>query len=444
MTPASVEVGPFADDDAVLSQLEAFVRARLGPATIIEGFSRVTSGRSRQNWLFDAMWLDGAMMRREPLIVRRDPLGGLLDTDRGTEFAVLRALADAPIPTPQARWLDAKGEELGRPSLVMVRIAGSCDYFALNGSAPLPDRISLARRLCSLMVDVHGVDWRDVGLADVLVDPGPQPSLAALEHWEAVLRRDQLEPYPELELGAQWLRGHAPLSPRTALVHGDFKVGNTLLDDEGQIVALLDWELAHLGDPHEDLGWVTQSLRTKEHYIKGSWEREDLLRHYEEVSGHTVDHESVAWWNAMAAYKTAVMQASGLRAFVEGRSPDHYQPSAAVLGAVLNVVSAPTAPTPRSAPAGDRNSFLARDTAATEALLEEFGGFGAEVESRLGPEPSSRASDAAATNRVVRGRLVELIKAVPPAESGDPARRAITAHLQARTLADPSLVRRKG
>ena len=93
---------------------------------------------------------------------------------------------------------------------------------------------------------------------------------------------------------------------------------------------------------------------------------------------------------------------------------------------------------------GDRNAFLARDTAATEALLKEFAGFGAEVESRLGPEPSSRASDAAATNRVVRGRLVELIKAVPPAESGDPARRAIAAHLQVRTLTDPSLLRRKG
>jgi aminoglycoside phosphotransferase (APT) family kinase protein len=324
-------------EEDIQTKVQAFVRARLGPDVAVTGVARVATGRSRENWLFDVDRPDGAGRVREPLIARRDPLGGLLETDRGVEFAVLRALEGTAVPAPQARWLDATGDELGRPCLVMGRLPGVCDYHVLTGGAPLEARLDLARRLCRLLVDVHGVDWPGAGLGDVLADPGPAAGRAALDEWEAILRRDQLEAYPELELAAGWLRAHAPTSPGTVLVHGDFKPGNVLLVDDG-VVALLDWELAHLGDPHEDLGWVTQPLRTREHYIPDAWERDDLLACYEELSGRPVDRDAVAWWNVLACYKTAVMQVSGLRAFVEGRSDELYQPSAAVLDQLLRVV----------------------------------------------------------------------------------------------------------
>jgi aminoglycoside phosphotransferase (APT) family kinase protein len=425
-------------DSEVLQQLESFIRARLGPTATVEGFSRVATGKSRQNWLFDAVWHDGESLQREPLIVRRNPLGGLLDTDRADEFAMLRALEAAAIPTPQVRWLDAHGEELGRPCLVMVRITGSCDYYALNGPAPLQDRVDLAKRLCSLLADVHAVDWQAIGLGDHFTDPGPKPSLVALDEWEAVLRRDQLEPYPELALGAKWLRAKAPRSPRNVLVHADFKVGNVLLDDAGEIVALLDWELAHLGDPHEDLGWVTQPLRAKEHRIPGSWEPADLLAHYEQASGRTVDTVAVMWWNVFSAFKTAVMQASGLKAFLEGRSDEHYQPSAPVLMALLRAVTradSPSAPGPGDRVVfADRASFLAWENEELAKLL-----------------PSAAmavGADSAATNRLLREALVELINALPDdpgskdvASNDD--RQRIGSHLIRRVASDPALARRK-
>lgn len=278
-------------------------------------------------------------MVSEQLIVRRDPLGGLLETDRAAEHAVLAALAGTDVPAPQVRWLDATGDALGRPSLVMVRAPGECDYFVLNGPRPLPERVELARRFCALLATVHGADWRGSGLGATLADPGPAAATVALDGWEAVLRRDQLEPYPELELASRWLRANAPTSPRTTLVHGDFKPGNVLLEGT-ELVALLDWELAHLGDPHEDLGWITQPLRAREHLIDGAWEREDLLRHYEALTGTTVDRTAVAWWNVLACYKTAVMQCSGLRSYVEGRCDELYQPTAAVLRTVLDLIGA--------------------------------------------------------------------------------------------------------
>ena len=323
----------------IRSRLEAFLRSRLGPSAAprVDAVHRVSVGRSRENWLFDATWLDGGAEVSESLIVRRDPLGGLLETDRAVEYAVLAALQATAVPAPAVRWLDGDGAELGRPSLVMVREPGECDYFVLNGERPLGERVSLARRLCALLVAVHRADWVSAGLGDVFDDPGPDAATVELAGWEAILRRDQLEPYPELELALRGLRAAAPRSARTVVVHGDFKAGNVLLRD-GEPGTLLDWDLAHLGDPHEDLGWITQPLRTREHLIAGAWERDDLLAHYEELTGWEVDRYAVRWWNAMACFKTAVMQLSGLRSYVEGRCDELYQPTVAVLGTLLDLV----------------------------------------------------------------------------------------------------------
>ena len=105
-------------------------------------------------------------------------------------------------------------------------------------------------------------------------------------------------------------------------------------------MALLDWELAHLGDPAEDLGWVTQPLRAGEHQIAGSWERRQLLDRYQVTTGWSVDEAAVDWWNVLACYKTAVMQVSGLAAFASGRSDDLYRPTAAVLRTMFDLIGA--------------------------------------------------------------------------------------------------------
>lgn len=300
----------------------------------ITGLTRAGSGRSRDNWLFDLI-IDGDA---EPLILRTDPEGGLITTDRSLEFAVLQGLEKSGLPTPVARWLDPDGAALGHPSLVMRRLPGVCDYRVLrNSSRPLDERTGLARAFCELLAEVHAVDWQDLGLGAVLSDPGRDSARAQLDHWSAVLRQDQLESWPEIEYAIAVLAERAPRSTRTVLVHADFKPGNVLLDD-GRVSALLDWELAHLGDPLEDLGWVTQPLRAGEHTIEGAWEAGDLISHYEQVTGTTVDRDALSWWVAYSALKTAVMQVSGLRAFVEGRAEEPYRPTRRVLATMLDAV----------------------------------------------------------------------------------------------------------
>lgn len=324
------------DTDAEIARLlQEFIAAQTGGLVPqLVGLARVSAGRSRENWCFDAIWSADGNGIPEPLIVRRDPNGGLVETDRATEFAILSALEPTTLPTPHVRWLDASGRWLGRPALIMRREHGDCDYHVLNGSLPLPARLALAKRFCSLLAEVHLLRWEALDLGEILTDPGAEAARIELDRFLTILRNDELRTYPEIEASIPWLQEHAPTPARTVLVHGDFKPGNALVVDD-QVSALLDWELAHLGDPLEDLGWVTQPLREREHFIPGSWEREQLVDSYVAQTGFDVPADALHWWQTFATFRTAVMQVSGLRAYVDGRSDEAYRPTQRVLKTLI-------------------------------------------------------------------------------------------------------------
>jgi len=204
----------------------------------------------------------------------------------------------------------------------MGREDGICDFFVLNGDRSLGERAALGRSFVGLLAEVHSLDWRALGLARLLPGAEGRGSLQALEHWEATMRRVQPDPQPELELVIAWLRRHAPVCRDVVLVHGDWKPGNALLlDSPGgwRIGTMLDWETAHLGDPIEDVGWITNPLRAREHQIPGAWTRAEIVAHYEQVTGRVVDPFALHWWNILAIYKLAVIVLTGVRAYIDGR-----------------------------------------------------------------------------------------------------------------------------
>lgn len=326
------------DDSEMTKVLELFFGDRLpGSQPTVSNLRRVNSGRSRENWTFDLTWQEVGVERSEALILRRDPAGGLVDTDRKTEFAVLRCLERTAVPAPVGRWIDPDGDYFGSPSLIMRREPGYCDYYVLNGERPVEVRRRLAETFCDLLAEVHHVDIDGTGLRDVLEVPA-DPASQQLEYWEEVLRGDQIEPYPEVDLAVTWMRENLPSPLTPVLVHGDFKPGNILLHG-GVVSAVLDWELAHIGDPGEDLGWVTQPLRKREHLIEGHWGTEQLLERYELSSGIRISDDRLRWWNLFATFRTAVMQVSGLRSYVEGRSRQFYRPTPKVLKALLDALT---------------------------------------------------------------------------------------------------------
>ncbi len=304
----------------VVAGLEALIIDAIPSAREIAfiGLTRAAGGLSRENWSLDAQWVDADGAHVRQLMLMRDAAGTLLATVRAREFAVLKALEASGVPAPKAHWVDPDGQHLGAPAIVMDRVPGTCDYLVLNGERPLAVRLDLAHAFIDLMARIHAVDWSGCGLGAVLDAPAGDPSRVELAHWEAEYRRVQLEPHPELDYVLAWMHRRAPVAEAIVLVHGDFKPGNALIAGE-QISAKLDWETAHLGDPLEDLGWVTNPVRKREHQIAGAWEREQIVAAYRAHTGRQVDESALRWWNVFSCWKLAVIQLTAVNEFVAGR-----------------------------------------------------------------------------------------------------------------------------
>lgn len=282
------------------------------------GLTRSAGGLSRENWSFDASWTDNEGPHAHRLMLMRDASGTLLKTERRREYDVLKALEGSAVAAPAVFWMDPDGQFLGAPSLVMERVAGSCDYMVLNGARPLEERLELAHAFLQLLVDIQAADWQARGLGPSLGVPEGSPAEIALDEWEAEYRRVQIEPHPELDYVLAWMRRTAPLAQAIVLVHGDFKPGNALIEGT-RITAKLDWETAHLGDPLEDLGWITNPVRRREHQIPGHWERAQIVEAYTRLTGRAVDDAALTWWNVFSCWKLSVIQLTAVNEFVSGR-----------------------------------------------------------------------------------------------------------------------------
>lgn len=302
------------------SILTEFLAEQITDATNLRvgGLLRTSNGFSRENWTFDLFWEKESRRCEERLILRRDPAASVIDSDRVAEFRTLRALERTHVPAPRARWVDPDGRWFGQPAIIMDRVCGACDWYALARPKPEAIRLRLASDFLDLLVTLQDVDWRALSLGEFLTDPGPHAAAAELDRWESVLRGIELEPSVELEVGLSWLRRHAPMAQAIVPVHGDFKLGNVMLNGT-TIVALLDWETLHLGDPLEDLGWITNPVRAREQQIVGKWEREQIAAAFAARTGHVVEPAELTWWNVFSCWKSATIVLTGLRAFVDRR-----------------------------------------------------------------------------------------------------------------------------
>lgn len=304
----------------------------------VSALKRTTSGLSRENWVFEAHWRDEDGEHRQRMILRRDPPASLLVTDRAWEFRVLRALESTPVPAPPVRWVDAQGARFGAPAMLMDFVDGECDWFVLGGARPLAERVALGRRFIDLLAAMQAVDWRTLGLGDSRPEQA-YGAHAELDFWQAEYDRVRLEPLPEMDLALAWLREHAPVAQAVVLVHGDFKPGNALLVGD-RINAMLDWETAHLGDPLEDLGWITNPPRAREQQIAGAWTREEIVAAYTAATGFEVDPRVLRWWNVFSCWKLSVIVLTGVAAFTAGTMDRIYHAPAWLVQQMLALMEA--------------------------------------------------------------------------------------------------------
>ena len=330
--------------EEVAAALQDFLHRLLpdGAAPQVTGLRRSGTGSSRENWPFDAAWtVDGERLTHR-LLMRRDPPAAVVDTGRDREFRLLQRLADTAVPAPEVHWLDDTGEFLLRPTMIVSRYEGAAHRAVLRSTDPLrlgeEGRLALAGRMCEVLAELHHVDIDTTGLRTEFDDPGANPAEFELIRWERELDAQELEPQPALRLAAAWLHDNLPSPPqRTVLVHGDFRPANVLVRD-GALHVLLDWELAHLGDPLDDLGWYTAPLYRREHFISGRWEPADFLNRYTELTGIEVDPAALRFWQVLSTFRLAVIALTGVRNFCEGTSDRPAAPADAVIRQVLTAI----------------------------------------------------------------------------------------------------------
>jgi len=291
----------------VREQLSAYLSAQVGSPVVVEDLRRISSvGNAREPWAFRARW-DGG---ERDCVMLVKAAAGQLETTLGPEFATVAALAGSGVPVPDALWLDEAGEAFGSPFFVTAAVAGTADTRMLRGTGDDPAVTEVARALAVAAARLHAQDpARFTHLAPTTVAAAAPEQLA---HWDELFRRQRLEAHPVLVHAVRWLERRAPVARRVSVVHGDLRFGN-LLYDNGRLTALLDWEMTHLGDPIEDLGWVYRSLWSPERFLSF----DDFLAAYEAEAGEPVDREYLRWYQVFAEVKHSVISLTGTRSFAE-------------------------------------------------------------------------------------------------------------------------------
>jgi aminoglycoside phosphotransferase (APT) family kinase protein len=316
------------DEASRLQESLSSVLRQQGDRGQLANLRRVTGGNSRETWFFDVLIQGDGAASTQGFVLTRDGGGQVAETSREAEARLLAALGGSSVPVPTLKFFDAYGGALGRPGMIVTRYEAAGHRHLLHRRDPAGLGISgqqrIAAAMTSLLARIHEVDIRSAGVAEALGAPPADPAAAELDKWAAQL--DRLgQPWPALEFARDWLWQHLPAAPRASvLVHGDFRPAN-LLVAEGEIVGVIDWEFARLGDFHDDLGWYLTPNYAADHFIPGQWEAADFLRYYADVRGVDIDLPVLDFWRRMASFRLAIMAIADSYNFRNGVS-DHPRP----------------------------------------------------------------------------------------------------------------------
>jgi len=311
------------------SRLTDFLRRKMPRAENLRviGLKRISGGSSRETYAFDLEWVEGAETRTRALIGRRDPTGGLLKSDRASEFRVLEAMHRAGLHVPEPLHLELDPAVMDRPFFIMHRAGGRTSGGPFPQTEPAPLREKIAHQLLEELARLQALDYRALKL-EFLGAPKDHAESARAQtaHWREIYDRDRMgEHYPILDAAFAWLAANPVVTDRVVIVHGDFRSGNYLYDDDGML-AMLDWEMTHLGDPMEDLGWASMRFWGRGEFAAGLMEREAFYRLYEEISGRSIDRERLFFYQVLGNAKMATICLTGVCDFTEGRTVDAQMP----------------------------------------------------------------------------------------------------------------------
>ena len=272
-------------------------------------------------------------------VLRRPPLGAFLPSahDVGREYRVLSALKDSPVRAP-ATYLACDDESvIGAPFYLMERIHGCVIRDELPAVYTEEHRRAIGEELVDALVEVHTVDLDGTGLRDLGKATGYLER--QLRRWtgQMELTLPHTRPLPDLERVGRWLKTNLPESPRTTLVHGDYKLDNVAMSFEppARLLAIYDWEMSTLGDPLADLGWMISFWRepgdpggdvfartSRVTELPGFAPRAELVERYATATGIPI--HDLAWYHVLAIWKLAILLEGSYARHLAGMTDDPF------------------------------------------------------------------------------------------------------------------------
>ncbi|NKY64533.1 phosphotransferase family protein [Gordonia rubripertincta] len=309
--------------DDFVACLESLLRDNIDGDFVVSDARWLSGGASKMQMRFTLEWQDPDRGRvTDVMVVRMDPAESLNATSRSQEAQILIAVGSV-LPVPTVRWLDESGRWFPEPALVYDFAVGvtkptqsSTGTVSGLGTMFGPRlRATLGTQFVEQLAALHSLDVDALNLPS-FDRPAPGTSQAAewkLNQYQRVWEEDRGEDFPLMDVAARWLRRNLPTVDTVSVIHGDYRSGNFLFDEESsQITAWLDWEYCHLGDRHRDLAWATDATfghrdpATGEYLVCGLFSEEEFLKKYCEASGFEVDRERLAYYKISNTYQLIV------------------------------------------------------------------------------------------------------------------------------------------
>lgn len=292
----------------------------------VSGLSRIHGGASRETFRLNAQWREDGREMSRPLILRRDPVASLIETERDLEFNAYRAFHPTGLPVPEPLFLETELTWLDRPFFVMEQIEGCQAASPFNPDPYTGKGAKIGEQFWTHLGRIAAADPAAIGFSQNLAPVAASDCWkVALDQWEKVIAEDALTPQPIARAAIRWLkRNPPPPAQRVTVVHGDYRTGNFLFDGEGDIRAILDWEMCHLGDPLEDIAWAADPLWSNGNYdLPGSLiPRAQAYALWEKASGMRIDPVALRWWEVFAAVKGLAIWISAGKEYQTGANRD--------------------------------------------------------------------------------------------------------------------------
>jgi aminoglycoside phosphotransferase (APT) family kinase protein len=297
-----------------------------GETTLVSEPKKLAGGAMHDSWAVDAT-VDG---RTRELVIRVSPAGRADHEKTRREFEVLRVAFARGVRCPEPIAVGVC--ETGEDYLVMSRISGDTNPRQLITSDRfVQTRAALPRQLAEHLAIIHSIMPTDVAAAPNMGGPAPGEDALAFHRRaaESLYRAFLLNPHPAIEWTFRWLDHQIerlePTGRNPCVVHGDFRIGNMLYDENG-LTAILDWEGTHIGEPEEDIAWVcTRVWRFGSNDLEagGIASREDWIAAYEYASGLKISRERVAAWEVLQNIRWVYITMMQARAHLDGHTVSH-------------------------------------------------------------------------------------------------------------------------